>query len=158
MLGRANAFHHSFSELMQCNKTSNKPNNRHYWNFTAHYRVAELGAAATGAGRWLMEPGQRLCAIKTQSWGQTRRKHFDVSIKSHSTALKHTLPLMPCSSCTSGMENWGGWGRGRLEEPRRCEQHSSSAWQLYLNAVKDWCETKGCMKKIMGKIYHIPSR
>jgi hypothetical protein len=87
-----------FSELMQCNKTVDKPNNRNYWNFTAHYRVTTLGFRTIGAGWWLMEPGQWLCAIKTQSLHQTWGKCFDVSVKSLSPALKHTLLLISWST------------------------------------------------------------
>lgn len=101
----------SFSELMQCNKTVNKPNNRNYWNFTTHERITKLSFSIRGGtGWWLMEPGRLItCYKNSKSLCQTWKKHFDVSIKSHNLSLIHTLlPDSLKHSSLSKRKTWDG--------------------------------------------------
>ena len=133
----------SFSELMQCNKTVNKPNNRNYWNFTTHERVTKLSFSIRGGtGWWLMEPGRLItCYKNSKSLCQTWKKHFDVSIKSHNLALIHTL--LPDSLKHSSLSKWKTWD-GRL---RACMKlwYKQDAYHYFLfNFLKSQWETEVC--------------
>lgn len=87
----------SFSELMQCNKTVNKPNNRNYWNLTAHYRITKLSFRTRGGpGWWLMEPGQLIMCYKNIIAVPNVKKAFWCFNKIPQSCIKtHIAPPYP---------------------------------------------------------------
>lgn len=96
----------SFLELMQCNKTANKPNNRNYWNFhrTLQNNQAQL-QNERGTGWWLMEPS--MCYKNTIAVPNTKKAFWCFNKIPQSCIKTHPALWYPTVFMLKEMENLG---------------------------------------------------